>query len=88
MRKIWDKFVALFDKVGRDKLYHFIAGMLVAACAAIALHLPAPYALFLPFFDGLVKEGFDFSTTGCFDWRDLLATFAGGVPIWFFQIIS
>ena len=35
MRKLWDKFVALLYKVGQDKWFHFMAGLIVAAALVI-----------------------------------------------------
>ena len=87
MRKIWDKFVSLLYKVGIDKWYHFIAGVLLAACIFIVFGWrwgPAVVSLIA----GIAKEVFDIITTKVYDWQDLAATLAGGLLVQLFVIIS
>lgn len=80
MRKLWNKFVTLLYKVGQDKWFHFIAGVLAAATAAFAFNVwYAPLVAAAGF--GLLKEGFDLCTTKVVEWKDWVATTAGGVVI-------
>lgn len=39
MRKIWDKFVGWLYKVPFDKWLHYLAGLIIAAFFALALHM-------------------------------------------------
>lgn len=80
MRKLWDKIVRLLYKVGEDKWFHFIAGVLAAAAAAFAFNVwYAPLAAAAGI--GLLKEVFDLCTTKVVDWKDWVATTAGGAVI-------
>lgn len=80
MRKLWDEIVRLLYKVGEDKWFHFIAGVLAAAAAAFAFNVwYAPLAAAAG--TGLLKEVFDLCTTKVVDWKDWVATTAGGVVI-------
>lgn len=47
IRKIWDAFVTLVNKVPKDKLLHFVMGLLIAAFCALVLNW-CPGASFLP----------------------------------------
>lgn len=79
MRKIWDWLVGLITKVSYDKWLHCIAGLIIAAFFAIVIRDPwciAPVAI-----AGVAKEVFDLITTKKFDWKDLVATVAGGLII-------
>ena len=38
IRKIWDAFVTLVNKVPKDKLLHFVMGLLIAAFCALVLN--------------------------------------------------
>ena len=85
IRRIWNWFVNLFANIRRDRLYHFICGLIIAAFFAIVLNMkvcivPVVFAAF-------IKEFFDVWTDGNFDWIDLLATVIGGVIIQLFVII-
>ena len=86
IRKIWNWFVNLFAGVRRDRLYHFICGLIIAAFFFIVLHMnvcivPVVFAAF-------IKEFFDTWTDGNFDWIDLLATVLGGLVIQLFVIFA
>lgn len=86
MRKLWDKFVAMLYKVGQDKWFHFIAGLIVAAAMVIWTGWSWS-ALIAAASVGIAKEVFDIITTKAYDWKDLVATFAGGVLIWLIALI-
>ena len=86
MRKLWDKFVALLYKVGQDKWFHFMAGLIVAAALVIWTGWSWS-ALIAAAVIGIAKEVFDIITTKVFDWKDFVATFAGGVLIWLIALI-
>ena len=91
MSKIWEKirqffnsarawFIGVLESVRRDLLYHFIAGLLIAAFFGISLGMGV--RAFIPaFFAGFIKEFFDRFAGGVFDWKDLLATVLGGAMI-------
>lgn len=86
IRKIWNWFVGLFGKIRRDRLYHFICGLIIAAFFFIVLHMnvcivPVVFAAF-------IKEFFDTWTDGNFDWIDLLATVLGGLVIQLFVVVA
>ena len=80
MRKFWDKFVKLLYKVGQDKWFHFIAGMIVAAVLAFATGW-AWSALIAAAVAGVAKEVFDIVTTKVYDVKDVVATICGGFII-------
>lgn len=86
MRKLWDKFVALLYKVGEDKWFHFMAGLIVAAALVIWTGW-CWSALIAAAAIGIAKEVFDIITTKVFDWNDFVAAFAGGVLIWLIALI-
>ena len=76
INKLIDK---LIDKIGIDKLLHFLCGMIIGLIALIVLK-SAVSAIFFAFFGGLLKEGLDVQqTNNRFDWLDLLWTIGGGV---------
>lgn len=72
---------AWLSGVPRDKLLHFIAGLVVAALMAFA----APSLRWLPLAAavaaGAAKEAADQVRYGGWDWLDLLATALGGAVI-------
>jgi hypothetical protein len=77
--KIWNWLVGLLNKIRRDRLYHFIAGMI---CAAICLIVLKMYVCIWPvLFVAFIKEFIDLWQDGNFDWIDLLATILGGAVI-------
>ncbi len=91
MRKIWDKirlffteawawFIGALDSCRRDLLYHFIAGLLIAALFGISLGMGV-WAFVPALFAGFIKEFIDQWGGGVFDWRDLLATVLGGAML-------
>lgn len=86
IRRIWDWFVNLFAGIRRDRLYHFIAGLIIAALFYIVLKMPV--CIVPVIFAAFIKEFFDTWTDGNFDWIDLLATVLGGFVIQLFVIIA
>ena len=86
IRKIWNAFVKLLQAVPQDKMFHFVAGLIVGAFFAIACHFPAPLVAALVF--GALKEAFDYWTTRDVDWWDLVATGIGGLTIQGFVFIG
>jgi hypothetical protein len=70
-----------------DKALHFIAGLLVVALAATTLPSVANWAIVFALVAGVGKEIRDQIVYGGFDWKDLVATIAGGAVmqmfIWF-----
>lgn len=80
--KIWNWFVGLLNKVRRDRLYHFIFGMIIAAFCLVVLKM---YVCFWPvIFVAFIKEFIDLWQDGNFDWIDLLATVLGALVIQLF----
>lgn len=88
MRNFWDKIrrffnsawawlIGVLDSVRRDLLYHFIAGLLIAAVFGISLRMGV-WAFVPTIFAGFIKEFIDQWGGGSFDWKDLLATVLGG----------
>lgn len=79
IHKIWNWLVGLLNKVRRDRLYHFIAGMIAAAFCLIILKM---YVCIWPvLFVAFIKEFIDVWQDGNFDWIDLLATVLGGLVV-------
>lgn len=76
----WAALTGWLGGTGKDKLLHFIAGLVVAALFGIVLHwgrlsvLPAVAA-------GLLKEAADQLRYKGWDWADLLATALGGAYV-------
>lgn len=87
IRKIWDAIVSLINKVPKDKLLHFIAGLLIGAFFALVLPTWAEWCFIPVLFAGFVKEFFDLWTTGEWDWWDFVATLSGGLIIWIFTLL-
>ena len=85
IRKAWDWFVGLIEKVPYDKLLHFVAGLIIAAFFNICFGVIPCAGLALLF--GLLKELFDKYTTGSYDLWDAVATFIGGAVIQVFVLI-
>lgn len=83
--KVWDALVNWLNSIRRDRLYHFICGLIIAAFACITLHLGV--WCFVPvLFAGFVKEFIDQWRGQAFDWVDLAATMVGGLLIALFAI--
>ncbi len=72
-------FVGLLNKVRRDRIYHFIAGLIIAAFFFIILKMN--FCVWPVLFVAFIKEFIDNWQDGNFDWIDLLATVIGGLVI-------
>ena len=86
MRNLWNKFVELLYKVGQDKWFHFMAGLIFAAFPVIVFGwnwAPMVFAAVV----GIGKEVFDYFTTKTYDWKDLVATLCGGLVIEVFVLL-
>lgn len=79
MKKIWDWFVGLLNKVRRDRIYHFVAGLLIALFFLFVLKMR--FCVWPVLFIGLIKEFIDNWVDGNFDWVDLAATVLGGLIV-------
>ena len=73
----------IVNLIPKDKLLHFCAGLLLAQLAYVWI-----WFIVLPFFVGLLKEIYDEYKYGGFDWRDLLVTTAGALPVGAVILIS
>lgn len=79
MKKIWNWFVGLLNKVRRDRIYHFVAGLVFALFFLFVLKMH--FCLWPVVFIGFLKECIDTATDGNFDWIDLLATVLGALVV-------
>jgi hypothetical protein len=84
MKKLYNKIMGFVGGIPADKALHFIAGMLVAAIAAICVPQISSFAFVIAFACGLAKEVIDLFTHGTFSDKDLLATAIGGVVMQIF----
>ncbi len=67
-----------------DKILHFLAGFSVATLV-YAITENSLYGLYAAVFAGLMKEVRDWGCYRGFDWRDMLATWSGGIAGWAFM---
>ena len=58
-----------------DKKLHFAAGFIISLIGGI---ISTEYAIFLPIVAGIAKELYDLLDYGKYDYKDMLATWAGG----------
>ena len=79
MKKIYAKLLAILNGIGVDKYLHFIAGLIIAAFFNIALGMKV--CIVPVVFAAIIKEAIDQSGSGTPDWRDAVATMAGGAVI-------
>lgn len=79
MKKIYNKVIAWLNSIGTDKYLHFIAGLIIAALFNITLGMTA--CIVPVFFAAFIKEFVDGWRYGGADWRDAVATLAGGAVI-------
>ena len=77
--KLWNGFVGILEKLRRDRLYHFIFGLLIALLAVFICKWY--FFVWTSIAVGLAKEFFDKWQDGNFDWIDLLATTIGGLVV-------
>ncbi len=61
-----------------DKKLHFAAGLIISALVGYILHHPG-YGLAASVFAGVMKEVRDWCCYRGFDWRDMVATWLGGL---------
>ena len=85
-RKIWDAIVSLINKVPKDKLLHFVAGLIIAAIFALPLHMKA--CIVPVVFAAFIKEFFDLWTTDKWEWWDFGATCIGGLVIQVLAVLA
>lgn len=83
--KTWNKLVELLAKIPVDKLYHFIAGLIIMAVFGILL---GPWAIFVVIAAAIAKEVIDYKAYGLFDIKDALATIIGGIVLMLCFIIK
>lgn len=76
--KIWNKLAERLAKIPVDKLYHFIAGLIIMAVFGILL---GPWAIFVVISAAIAKEVIDYKAYGHFDIKDAAATIIGGVVL-------
>ncbi len=62
--------------IAKDKIYHFVAGLLIAVVVGFAID-PIT-AIGLAIAAGIFKECYDDYRYGGFDWKDMVATWIGG----------
>jgi len=86
IRVLYDAAVSLFCRIGYDKLWHVIAGLVIASFFCVTLRMEA--CIVPVVFAALVKEFFDLWTVDNWNWKDFIATLAGGAVIQLFQIIA
>lgn len=78
---MWKRIITAIDGIGRDKLYHFIAGMAIAVLFGIVFGL-GPWCVIASALAGAAKEAVDkWSRHTFWDWGDLLATVLGGIAV-------
>lgn len=86
LKKIW----AWITGFGADKYMHYIAGGLITGVLAI-VPCAAFWAFGFGFLGGLLKEVVDWLRGGAFDWKDMVATFAGALSVqgcvWLYLLI-
>lgn len=87
MTKIWIWMVSLLTNIRKDRLYHFICGIIIAAFFCMVLKME--YWSIIPVIcAGFIKEFIDQIRGGKFDWIDLLATILGGLVIVTFALLT
>ena len=84
--KAWTALVEWLNGLRRDRLYHFICGLIIAALFAISLHMS--WCIVPVVFAAFIKEFIDQWQDGEFDWVDLAATCIGGAIPQLFIIIA
>jgi len=85
IKRIWDWLIERLNSIRRDRLYHFIAGLIIAAFFCITLKMGV--WCFVPVvFAGFIKEFIDQWRGQDFDWVDFAATLAGGLLIALFAL--
>ena len=63
--------------LGNDKLYHFVAGLIISLVFSFVFN--PLYGVILSIIAGILKEIYDYFDYGTFDIYDMLATWMGGI---------
>ncbi len=74
-------FKCKFLSLPKDKLWHIIAGMVVALFFVFVVEETSKGCVFFSAVAGTIKELADLADYGKFDWYDLLATIVGGLTV-------
>lgn len=82
--QIVNKILSIIGSIPKDKLLHFITGVIIALFFG---ELVPFMALASSFIGGVVKEIYDEISYGGWDWYDLLATVLGGLLIQIFILV-
>ncbi len=84
MKRLFDRLWRWLTAIPQDKLWHVIAGLVIGAFFAIVLPMEAPVVPVI--FAGAIREFVDDWKHANADWRDFVATVAGGgviqVMVW------
>ena len=83
--KVWDALVNWLNSIRRDRLYHFICGLIIAAFACITLHLGV-WGVVPVLFAGVGKEFSYKWRRQAFDWVDLAPTVVGRLLVALFAM--
>ena len=84
--KLYGAFVKWLNSIRRDRLYHFIAGLIIAAFCSVVWDMG--FWAFIPALcAGVIKEFIDQWRSQSWDWVDLFATILGGLLIGLFGLI-
>ena len=79
MKNLFNKMLQWLMTLPQDTLWHIIAGLMIWTFFAIVLPIGAPIIPVI--FAGGIKEFVDDWHKGANDWRDFIATLAGGAVI-------
>lgn len=82
------KINELIASIPKDKLLHFVAGLLCSAVVAFVVPTGRWWCVAGAVLAGIGKEVVDQLRYRGFDWRDMAATIAGGVVIQILAILS
>lgn len=89
IKEIISKFENWLVSVPHDKLFHFIAGLLITSFFAIVIPFTASWCISFAIVAGLVKEAIDeYNTPMSWSNEDLFATVLGGFVIQAFVLIQ
>lgn len=87
IKKIKDFFTKLLGNIRYDHVLHFLFGVIIASFVAIVFPSSAPWAVFVSFGVGLLKEFIDGWIGDGFNGYDAIATLLGGALIEVFILI-
>ena len=80
INKVVSTVLCLLGRVPKDKLLHFIAGMLLTAVVA-CIRCVAPFSVIVGIISGAVKELWDSKNGGSVELMDFIATSAGAMTM-------